>query len=296
MPLRTLLSPSCPDYSWITMPDTVAQDALRARLSRLRAVVVLAGLAALSRLHRVMPMRDRMGEGADFRLEYAARVGSSQQIQAFSWRGHPALSTLSCLSSQSSLPGCVAQSSSFLGYYSNSGRGNTPGALEGGSSRPMHPAHKSSVFKEKILKPGAFREPGSPWMSSVKEAVLDSRPSNATRAILTNLCRRREQAIPSQSCHHLTACLVLSRRQVFRSRAPAFLNSQDIIAYSLNCPADDTSANCLQRAFVMRMTFAHALFHLVCNHPCRPSLARGVRFWYLVVGDIPSNMHPNYMP
>jgi hypothetical protein len=151
-------------------------------------------------------------------------------------------------------------------------------------------------FSKKLFHEKNFREPGSPCMSSVKEAVFDSRPSNATRAILTNPCRRRKQAILSQSCHHLTACLVLSRRQVFRSRAPAFLNSQDIIAYSLNCPADDTSANCLQRAFVMRMTFAHALFHLVCNHPCRPSLAHGVRFWYLVVGDIPSDMHRNYRP
>ena len=88
----------------------------------------------------------------------------------------------------------------------------------------------------------------------------------------------------------LTAALVLHPPlQVFRSRAPAFLNSQDIIAYSLNCPADDTSANCLQRAFVMRMTFAHALFHLVCNRPCHPSLVHDFRFlvfgvWCLVFG------------
>jgi len=83
----------------------------------------------------------------------------------------------------------------------------------------------------------------------------------------------------------LTAAFVLHPPlQVFRSRAPAFLNSQDIIAYSLNCPADDTSANCLQRAFVMRMTFAHALFHLVCNRPCHPSLVHDIRFLVFGVG------------
>jgi len=69
------------------MPDSVTQDARRARLSGLRtsAVVVVVGCGGSQYLHRMMHLRDGMQEGVefDFRFEFAARVGSSQQIQAF---------------------------------------------------------------------------------------------------------------------------------------------------------------------------------------------------------------------